>query len=128
MNKIKLTSLVITIVSAFTFFIPSMASAATSACNGINPGGTVATATWGCMNAIRLTDNNVGVTTFDVNGDGKCVDLYTSTSSNPNAWSFVGRNCSGSYIGYPNFTGHAGTRNFRIVRSDGAFYTSIYGM
>lgn len=128
MKKVKLAGIMLTIASAFSFLIPSVASAATSACNGINPGGTVASATWGCMNAIRLSDNLSGVTTFDVNGDGRCVNLYTSTLSNPNAWSYVGQNCTGSYVGYTGFTGRAGTRNFRIVRSDGAFYTSIYGI
>lgn len=128
MNKVKIASVLITIASAFSIFTPSMASAATGACNGYFGVGTkVATASWGCVAAHTIAPGLSEVVSFDVNGDGKCVDLYWG--KNGSNWTPQGRNCSGGFYDPGYIYGNlVGASDFRIVRSDGAFYTTVYGL
>ncbi len=111
---------------------PASAFAATNACDSAGSTFQKAAATWGCVAADNQSGNLV-IYTYDVNGDGKCVNLYTRQLNGGSSatWNYHSQNCSGTFA-QVFILGGAGSistaADVRIVRSDGAYFTTVYNV
>lgn len=113
---------------------PVAAYANTTGCNNLGASYQVAKATWGCIGADRASGGTgMVVYTYDVNGDGRCVDLYTRqmNGGTSETWNYHSRNCSGGLVQQLFFGGPtsiSSSVDVRIYRSDYAYYTTLYNV